>query len=290
MDTASKIKKKRISILGCGWLGFPLAKRLVHHDITSELKGSVTSLPKTELLKHAGIEAFVIELNPDFNDDEFLFQSFFDTDSLIITFPPRLSKNEPGFYPRQVAAVIEKIKNSPISEIIFVSSTGVYPDLNRIVVEQDVTMPDQAASPDMVAAENLLIELRKNLKVTILRHGGLIGYDRIPGKYVKGKKDITTGSLPVNYIHPDDAVGIMIKILEDGVQNETFNIVAPLHPTRREVYESTCQQFGWETPTFSNAENDQDFKIISGEKLLSFYDYDFKFPDPLKFYYELNAE
>jgi hypothetical protein len=286
IDQNTKVEKKRISILGCGWLGLPLAQRLLADDISSEIKGSTTSPDKIEQFSALGIQGFVFNLNPELTGKNLDIKSFFESDVLIISIPPKLSKNEPDFHPRQIQSVIEAVKNSPVKEIIYISSTSIYPDLNRIVTEEDVTKQEQSPSPAMVEAENLLINMRGERTVSILRHGGLLGYNRIPGKYVQGQKDMTTGSIPVNYIHRDDAVEIITSILKQGLVNETFNIVAPLHPTRKDVYEKSCAQFGWEPPTFKEPENGPDFKTISSEKLNSFYKYDFKFSDPLQFYYE----
>ena len=287
MDNASKIEKKRISILGCGWLGFPLAQRLLSRHISWQVQGSTTSPAKLETFANKGIESFLLPLTPEFEAEPAMLTSFFNVDTLIVSLPPRLSKNEAGFYPKQMEAVIAEIKKSPIQDIIFISSTGIYPELNRIVTEVDVKIPGESASPEMVTAENLLESLRPERNVTILRLGGLLGYNRIPGKYVQGQKDMTTGSIPVNYIHRDDAVGVIITILENGVVNETFNIVAPLHSTRKEVYETTCAQFGWETPTFIEPTSPPDYKTISAEKLDQHYHYTFQFPDPLQFHYTL---
>lgn len=289
LNEKSKVEKKRISILGCGWLGLPLAKRLLQKDISYQVKGSTTSPEKLALLNNEGIEGFLFNLNPSFTAPDSTTADFFDTDTLVISLPPRLSKSEPGHYLQQVENVIEKIKDSSVQEIIFLSSTGVYPDLNRIVNETDVNLPEQSASAEMVAAENMITNLRTERTVAILRLAGLIGLDRIPGKYVKGKKELTTGSLPINYIHPEDAVSVMAMMIEQQIQNETFNVVAPLHPTRREVYDSNCKQFGWETPTYLEPETAPDYKIISGDKLHEHYHINFKYPNPLEFYYELKA-
>ena len=51
---------KKISILGCGWLGLPLAKSLLSKSY--EVKGSTTSESKIDLLKNAGISPFQIQL------------------------------------------------------------------------------------------------------------------------------------------------------------------------------------------------------------------------------------
>ena len=47
---------KNISIIGCGWLGFPLAKHLIR--LGYHIKGSTTSKDKLTKLESEGIEAF----------------------------------------------------------------------------------------------------------------------------------------------------------------------------------------------------------------------------------------
>ena len=81
----------------------------------------------------------------------------------------------------------------------------------------------------------------------------------------------------------------MIKaVIEQGIQDETFNITAPFHPTRSEVYVDSCAQFGWEAPTFRIPEQQPAFKVISGDKFSKNYRYEFKYPDPLQFHYQLD--
>lgn len=53
----------KISILGIGWLGFPLAKKLI--EIGYDVKGSTTSESKIEVLKTNNIQPFQIELYED---------------------------------------------------------------------------------------------------------------------------------------------------------------------------------------------------------------------------------
>ena len=284
---APKIEKKRVSILGCGWLGLPLAQRLSETDSTLSVKGSTTTASKIDLLTSIGVKGFLLNLNPEIEGDTEEIRQFFETDILVISIPPRLSKSEAGNYPQQIQSVAEHIKTSPVKEIIFISSTGIYPDLNRIVTEDDVKFPEESASPEMVSAENIIQTLSPERTVSILRLSGLLGYNRIPGKYVQGQKDMTTGSIPVNYIHRDDAAGIIFEIIKTGILNETFNIVVPIHTSRQQVYEKSCEQFGWESPTFKDTEPGPDYKIISGEKFSRYYTYDFKYPDPLDFYYAL---
>ena len=51
----------KISILGCGWLGFPLAKALLSKGFS--VKGSTTSIEKLAVLENVGIVPFLIALS-----------------------------------------------------------------------------------------------------------------------------------------------------------------------------------------------------------------------------------
>ena len=50
----------KISILGCGWLGLPLAKALIGNGFS--VKGFTTSVDKITLLENAGITTFLIDI------------------------------------------------------------------------------------------------------------------------------------------------------------------------------------------------------------------------------------
>jgi nucleoside-diphosphate-sugar epimerase len=277
--------RKKISVIGCGWLGAPLGKRLVEVGYPV-VKGSTTSPSKLEPLRKMGIEPYVAHLDPfpqGRHWDELL-----DVNTLVVDIPPRSSQQGEEFHPQQMDQLVKLIRQTKIAEIIYVSSISVYPELSRLTAEEDVTTMQQSAAPQLVKAENKLVELRKNNRnVTILRCGGLMGYDRIPGKYVRGKKELTAAENPVNYIHRDDAVEIVVALIARSVFNEVFNMVAPEHPTRRQVYDASCKEFGWTSPTYSDSKSAQPFKLVSSVKLLQALDYRFLYPDPLGFYYSL---
>lgn len=275
--------KKTVSIVGCGWLGFPLAIHLRESGYTT-VKGSTTTPEKLPKLREAGIDAYVAALDP--NPQGQNWPELLQADILVVDIPPRRSQQGGDFHPRQMRNLAAMIEKSPISEIIHVSSTSIYPELSQTMHEDDVTNPEESASPRLMEAEQIMTSLRKQGRdVSVLRCGGLMGYDRIPGKYVRGKKDITTGEVPVNYTHRDDVVAIISKLLIQGVNNETFNVVAPEHPTRRSIYEKSCRDYGWELPTFAEPEHPEPFKIVSPEKIISLLDYTFIYSNPLEFFY-----
>jgi hypothetical protein len=74
-------------------------------------------------------------------------------------------------------------------------------------------------------------------------------------------------------------------ILEKGFWHETFNVVAPEHPVRTEVYLKNCEDFGFEKPIFEEPAEPTPYKIISPQKLILRTGYAFLFSNPLDFEY-----
>lgn len=275
---------KSISILGCGWLGLPLGKHFSDKGYT--VKGSTTNEEKLPILTKNGIEAFRIQLNPQIVGEN--VDNFLNAETLLINIPPRISLQKVDAHVEQIANLLVHVKNSSIKNIIYISSTSVYPELNREVFEEDVITPEQSASPTMVKAEKLLLEFWKesSVNLTILRCGGLMGYERIPAKYFSGWKGLTTGDIAVNYVHRDDVIKVIETIIENKIWNETFNIVSPIHPTRKEIYAKNCEELGFEMPEFVAPTEPQPFKIISSKKWLEHSKYEFIYKNPLDYYYK----
>jgi nucleoside-diphosphate-sugar epimerase len=275
---------KQISIVGCGWLGLPLGKYLSENGF--EVKGSTTQISKLEVLKANHIEPFLLKLSPQLEAEQ--MDVFLNTDTLLINIPPKISLQKQDAHVEQMTNLLEKMNDSSIKNIIYVSSTSVYPELNREVFEEDVKTPSESASPTLVKAENLLwaFAKEKNKQLTILRCGGLMGYERIPAKYFAGWKGLTSGNTPVNYIHRDDLIRIIETIINQNLWNETFNIVSPIHPIRKEIYTKNCQELGFEMPEFVEPSEPSPFKIVNADKFIKSSNYHFLYQNPLDFLYQ----
>ena len=277
------MNKTSISILGCGWLGFPLGKFLIEKGFS--VKGSTTHAEKLNQLSEAHLKAYQIEMNPSIKGDE--VADFFQSEMLIISFPPRLKLNAPEFYLEQIASLLQEFAKSSVQKLIFISSTSVYPELNREVFENDVQSPEQAASAVLMKAELMLQEFcKQNQKdFLILRCAGLMGYDRLPAKYFSGWKGLTTGNIPVNYIHRDDVISIIHQLIEQSIWNQVFNVVCPIHSLRKDIYAKNCQEFGYQLPEFIEPSKPHDFKIVSPKKLQNYLIYRYIYENPLDFHY-----
>lgn len=265
---------KTISILGCGWLGLPLAKRLI--DKSYNIKGSTRSFGQLSLLGASGIEPYYISLNPYMIGRS--IRDFLASDTLIINFPPERRDDIVTYHEAQIKSLITELWLSPVQNVIFVSSTSVYPDLNRRVSEEDSVSPDKMSGKALLSVEQIL-QTEERFKTTVLRFGGLIGYDRKPGRFLSGRKGLAGGDSPVNLIHRDDCIEIIQKIIEKGVWGETFNACADMHPKRKDYYSRQAAVGGFDPPSFNNGKN-SGYKIVSSDKLKSRLGYEFKYPDP----------
>lgn len=268
----------RLSIIGLGWLGKPLAEHMQILGYT--VMGSTTSEEKANRLNQEGINAVLLSLNP--HPEGVRFSSLFDADILIINIPPRTRSFPDTFHPEQIKYLKALAIQGGVKKIIYVSSTSVYPDLNQIARESDELNLDTTGNRALFRAEQILSK-DKEYDLTIIRFGGLLGVDRIPGRYFSGKSNVV-GDSPVNYIHRDDAVRLISWVIEKDLWNQVFNGVAPMHPKRRMVYERNALDLGFPPPTSYTVQSTS-WKEISADKILA-TGFVFQMEDPLDFWYE----
>lgn len=265
-----------ISILGCGWLGLPLAAHLVQAGYS--VKGSVTQTERFEELSQKGITPYQVEITDTSITGNDL-PGFLESEILIINIPPSRRDDVLHYHQAQMKLLLEQVIKSPAKHIIFVSSTSVYPDLNQEVTELETAPPSKDSGKALLAVEKML-RTNPHLITTIVRFAGLVGYDRLPGRFLAGKKNVENGDAPINVIHQDDCIALIRGIIQQQAWGEIFNACADMHPTRREFYTLAAAKAGLELPTFA-ATTDPHFKIINSDKIKQRLNYSFKYPDPL---------
>ena len=269
-------KKPQISILGCGWLGLPLATHLIEQGYG--IKGATTRLEKMEVLREKGVAPFLIRLAPAINPD--YSPSFFDSDILVINIPPGRSHSDVAHYHlAQIRSVVLALQHTTISKVLFVSSTSVYPDLNRAVLEADAGGAVRESGEALLEAEKMLCRNPRFI-TTIVRFGGLFGDDRNPGRFLSGKTLDHNGEAPVNLIHRDDCVSILSTFIVQEHWGAVYNACADAHPSKKEFYTIAAQKSGLPLPNFAGKEKGP-YKIINSDKLKQELNYTFKYPDPL---------
>jgi len=247
-----------VSIFGCGWLGQALAFELEQHykvqvSVRSELSYKGLSFKNKFLLN---------------KNNNFYHKGFFTTNTLVIAIPPKDS------YLQILGTVLSHTKKT--TQIILCSSTSVYTQTKGIVSEEDT---QEIIEPSlMLEAERLIQENRQD--ILILRLGGLMGYTRIAGKYTAGKS--VKNDTYVNYIHRDDVVAIIKKCIQDTIKENIYNLVAPIHSSKKELYIKNSSLFNFTKTTF---ENDNIVgKQVSSKKLIKELKYVFVYQDPINFW------
>lgn len=264
------MQKCEISILGCGWLGLPLAKALISNSFS--VKGSTTSSSKLTHFEKLGILPFLMELKPNTIDGD--ITSFLKgSEIVIIAIPPKLRSNSSEDFVGKMQTLIPYIEQSDVQKVLFVSSTSVYGEENDVVTETTPLNPDSEGGRQLVIVEQLL-QSNPHFQTTILRFGGLVGPDRNPVRFLAGKENLPNAKAPINFIHQTDCIGIIQKIIELKCWNETFNAVAPYHPTREEYYNQKALEWQVVAPTFDPTSL-RGGKRISSDKLSMILKYTF---------------
>lgn len=268
---------KRVSILGCGWLGFPLGSYLVSRNYN--VSGSTTDKNKISLLADNSIKPFLLTINPEVSGKS--LDEFFETDILIINFPPERRDDIVRYHKKQIVNLINQIENYGITKVIFASSTSVYPNTNSVVSENDNLTPEKNSGKALASVEKLLLE-NNSFNTTVIRFAGLVGYDRSPLRSIRQKKMVLNSSAPLNLIHRDDCINIIFEIIKQNKWNEVLNACCDFHPTRKAYYSREAEKNDITLPEFDD-QITLKYKIVSNQKLKSLLNYKFKYPDPLKF-------
>ena len=272
------LNKTTVSIIGCGWLGYPLALFLKEKGY--KVKGSSRNEQKLLKLETEGIEPFKIEVKNRLIGEN--ISSFFDSEILIINIPPgRRHPNVETYHPLQIKAIIEAASKGQVQKVLFVSSTGVYGNENKIVTEEDALRPIRNSGKALVIIEKYLNSL-KQLDITIARMAGLVGGDRKAGRFLAGKTNIPNGGALVNMVHRDDCIRVLYEIVRQEKWGKIYNICADKHPTRKAFYKAQAKKDGFEAPHFVD-ESEGSYKIISNEKMKKELAYRFLHPDPMTF-------
>jgi nucleoside-diphosphate-sugar epimerase len=272
---------KKVSIIGLGWLGEATGMLLQAQGYF--VVGSSTRSEKVGLLREKGLDAVHFALDPDPKGID--YQRLFESEILVVTLPPRRRQGDGEAYLQQLASLRDLITSTEVKQVLFISSTGIYPNENNAApYTEEEEISESAAGNTILYRAEALMGTSSRYDLTVLRMGGLMGADRIPGIYFAGKEQVV-GHTRVNFIHQTDAARMVVWVINQGLWNQTFNGVAPEHPLRREVYQHNASALGIPLPaSFQDATDEEVGRLISSEKIVS-TGFTFEYRDPLTFSY-----
>lgn len=260
-----------MSLLGCGWLGLPLAEKLMARGF--HVRGSTTRPDKLSLLSSLGVEAHLLRVEPDAAgewDADSSISRFFESRVLVWTLPPQ-SVFGPEYYASQLDSLLARRGEKGFDHLVFVSSTSVYGSKQGRVDETTKPDPDSDGGRILENAEEKLSRASREhgFALTIVRPGGLVGPGRHPGLFLAGRKGLKDPESPVNLLHQLDGAEAIAELVSRPAPEEviTYNLVADFHPTRRDFYVWASSALGLEPPEFLTGTPESSTKVVVAEKI-----------------------
>lgn len=253
----------RTLVVGAGWLGLPLAKAMReagHEVLVSNRSGQHPDFAA------AGLQALALDL------DQATLPDLSAYELVVASFPPAARAGNDDLYAQRLERLCAAL--SPSCRLVLVSSTSVYPQAAGTYDENSPPLAEHAVR------RGELEVLQHFPAALILRAGGLAGYDRLIGRYFSGR-ELADPSQVVNLIHRDDAVGAALHLMALQAQG-MYNLVAPEHPSKGEVYAADLEALQLAPYTTAEAAVEMAPRIISTAKLLA-TGYAFQHPNPRYF-------
>tara|TARA_B100000768_G_scaffold52721_1_gene51246 strand:- start:389 stop:1192 length:804 start_codon:yes stop_codon:yes gene_type:complete len=261
------IQKNKIGIIGCGWLGFPLAKLLLNKNYL--IKGSSTSKEKLLELENNKIDPYYIKINDKGITGD--INSFLEEiDILIINIPPKIKSLPTENYSKKIQLLANKAEKRLIDKIIFISSTSVYGSNQGKINSSTNPIPSSKNGIEILQSEKII---SKNKNCTIIRFGGLIGNNRHPVHFLTKKSEVLNPKAPINLIHLEDCIQIIYSVIQKEVWGKICLGVSPYHPTREDYYNKKCEALGLKRINFVNDTTIN--KEVTDSKILTELNYSF---------------
>jgi nucleoside-diphosphate-sugar epimerase len=267
-----------VSIIGCGWVGLPLALRSIAKGW--EVRGSARDSEKVPVLRQQGIDGHRLDLA-----DQATFASLQPllraAEVAVINIPPVRSRPDvETAHPEEMVPLLRAVADSG-AHLIFVGSTSVFSAGQGDVTEQSPLRPARGSGRALAAIEGTLPALTP--RHSIVRLAGLIGPGRYPFRALRGGV-IEDPESHLNLVHLEDVLAALECVMgRRAEQPATYHVCAPLHPTKRVLYSAVAAALRHPMPTFEASENSSSGKRVLCEALVRDFGFAFSRPDPLEF-------
>ena len=229
---------KTIGVLGCGWLGAPLAQSLSEEGY--DVKGTVTSEVKRNLLKKDIKSLFILRSEEEGVEGDLDF--FLDLDVLVIAIPPQLRKKGASSFVKKIDNILCVALERKVRHIIYVGTTAVFPNDNKVYNEQSELVPFDNKTEQLIEVEKKV--MGSSIATTIIRFGGLINESRHPVVMLSKREQVKNPLAPVNIIHQVDAVGMIVRIVKQNSWNTIYHGIAPYESTKEIYYSKEAEKRG----------------------------------------------
>ena len=265
---------KKIGILGVGYLGHEIIKNI-----------APTTLAWQTQYKHVQLDQkHPLSIQFDWDDPD-TWQSIPETEvTLILTIPP-LQKN-PELEQDRIVVWCQWMKDHRpnLRNLVYISTTGVYPNRDGIWSEEQINTPDVDKGLIRLLSEQAL-DPYFNLK--IIRSGAIYGPGQNIGERILAQKPVPQGNQPIHRIHVHDLANLVLKAVQEPDfpkiinavdQQATSSKTVALWITKQSFFH--CEHaIQWKPGNFTRKDlAPHEKRIISNARLLHLKGFQLKYP------------
>jgi len=223
-------------IIGCGYIGLPLARRLQEKgdDVIAWVRSAETAASLAPYFFHRIITGSVA--------DPRAWDALYEQTGLVIHCASSGRGGEAAYEEVYLQGARMLGERQPRARKIFVSSTSVYGQTDgEIVTEESPAEPSTATGLILREAERAAL----SCGATVARSAGIYGPDRtaLLEKMRRGEAVIEgDGSRWMNLIHQRDLVATLVHLIDAGAPGEIYNVADDAPVTTRDYY-AWCSEF-----------------------------------------------
>ncbi|HXJ76622.1 MAG TPA: SDR family oxidoreductase [Candidatus Dormibacteraeota bacterium] len=268
----------RVLIVGCGYVGLPLARELVQrgHEVFG-LRRSQGDPGADRDLTAAGIQPLQADITQSDTFRALPPSERFEWVINAVSSRGGGAEEYRALYVGGTRHLLEWLGPSPaaLKKYVHLSSTSVYGQADgSLVKEHSPTEPSSATSRVLVETEGLLLEAARarNFPAVLLRVGGIYG----PGRghlflqYLRDEARIQgKGERFLNMIHLDDLVTAVRTALQSGRPGEIYNVVDDEPVAQIHFFRWLSETLGKWMPPFATEEENAARKRGSTNKKVS---------------------
>lgn len=257
-------------------MGLPLAKQLIQggHNIVATKRSEENAAE----LSQFGITGLSYELGDNLAKP--YYGPLFNSDLLILNVPPGRKTFSPDIFIAQMMDLTQQAKERGIERILFISTSAVYGENNRIVYEYSEPDAQTHSAKAHVKIEHFCQQLF-SYSACILRLSGLVGSDRHPIHTLAGRKQLTNGQRLVNLIHQEDVIQAIQRVVDNQVFGHTLHLSCSEHPNRKDYYQWAAKKLELPAPEFLPLHDAlATGKQINADFTLDKLEMQLRYPDP----------
>jgi nucleoside-diphosphate-sugar epimerase len=276
----------RVLIIGCGYVGLPLAAELVRqgHEVFGVRRSEASFAEMTEV----GVTPIAADITQRENLQR--IQGPFDWVVNTTSSSGGGVEDYHRVYLEGNRNLIEWLAANPPKKFVYTSSTSVYgQDDGSVVKENSVADPASDTGKVLVQTEKLLLDAARDKKVpaVVLRVAGIYGPDRghFFQQYMRNEAKIPgKGDRVTNMIHQTDLIGAIIAALKNARAGEIYNVVDDEPVAHVHFFRWLSETLGKYMPPFAPEEEGVwkkrgvTNKKVSNRRLKMELGYQFKYP------------